>query len=54
MFNVVLRMRIHNISLKAIKFAATFRDDMKLLNEAFMPIRHFTIVFEGIMFVNGR
>ena len=27
----------------AIKFAATFRDDVKLFNEAF---RHFTIVLE--------
>ena len=34
----------------AIKFAATFRDDVKLLNEAF---RHFTIVYEVIMFVNS-
>ena len=32
-------------------FAATFRDDVKLLNEAF---RYFTIVLEVIMFVNRR
>ena len=36
---------------KAIKFATTFRDDVKLLNEAF---RHFTIVLGVIMFVNQR
>ena len=31
-FNVGLRMRM---LYEAIKFAATFRDDVKLLNEAF-------------------
>ena len=35
---------------KAIKFAATFCDVVKLFNEAF---RYFTIVFKIIMFVNG-
>ena len=34
---------------EAIKFAATFRDDVKLFDEAF---RHFTIVLEVVMFVN--
>ena len=34
---------------EAIKFAAIFRDDVKLLDEAF---RHFTIVLEVVMFVN--
>ena len=34
---------------EAIKFAATFRDEVKLLDEAF---RHFTIVLEVVMFVN--
>ena len=36
---------------EAIKFAATLRDDVKLLNEAF---RHFTIVLEVIMSANRR
>ena len=47
-FNVGLRIQMYNISL-TIKFAATFRDGVKLLNEAF---RHFAIVLEVIMFVN--
>ena len=28
--NVGLRMRIYNISFEAVKFAASFRDDVKL------------------------
>lgn len=44
-FNFGLRIRVYNIYLtswnEAISFAATFRDAVKLLNEAF---RHFTIV----------
>ena len=32
-----------------MKFASTFRDDVRLFNEAF---RHFIIVLKVIMFVN--
>ena len=37
--------------LQGNQVSATFRDDVKLFNEAF---RHFTIVFEVIVFVNRR
>ena len=42
-------MNVQHFFNEAIKFAATFRDDVKLLDEAF---RHFTIVLEVVMFVN--
>ena len=48
-----LHMGMYNLHFfeEAIKFAATFHDDVKLINEA---IRHFTVVLEVIMFVNRR
>ena len=42
---------IQHLFNKAIKFAATFRDDVEMLDQTF---RHFTIVLEVVVFVDRR